>query len=228
MGRPRAAYHWNGYEIIEDKPTEENMYKEAVRPTKDKFDAIKIKALAHSLEERQLQDPIEFQHKLLANEQLPIGLRVAIAQNIAPYCHPRIGLVTMPRYVETPIHVPDFKTINEAEDFLLVLSRRVGSGELPIDATNEVTAIIRTWILSRRQGEELELKRLAASPSGDTTIRIKGGLPDLPGTSIIMPATEAMGKLGPDDTGQDETPVLAAEQDVAPESVPVEPVDPAE
>jgi hypothetical protein len=108
----------------------------------------------------------------------------------------------MPRYVETPIEVPEFTTIEEAEAFLLTLSQRVGVGELSIDATNQVTAIIQAWISSKRQGQELDLKIQAASATGDHVIRIEGGLPPLPGTNVIMPTIEVMGKLGPDDTAR--------------------------
>jgi hypothetical protein len=205
-GRPRAAYHWDGEKIVEDNTIDYEQYKSAITRAEYRKAAKGLK----------LDDPIEFQHRAMMDDTLPIGLRVAIAQNIAPYCHPRIGLVTMPRYVETPIEVPEFQTIEDAEAFLLTISRRVGAGELDVDMTAEVTTIIRAWINSKRQGQELELKFRAAIPT-DTTIRIEGGLPPLPGTNVIMPMTEALGKLGPDDT--------PAEPDVL---LPKAPVDPAE
>jgi hypothetical protein len=179
-GRPRYAYHWDGHKIVEEDKTEYKNYKSTILRDECR------KATAGL----NLDDPIEFQHKAMMDPSLPIGLRVAIAQNIAPYCHPRIGLVSMPRYVETPIEVPDFKTIEEAEDFLLVLSRRTAAGELPLDTASEITAQISAWIHSRRQGMELELKQLAASIGSNPAIRIEGGLPDLPGTAIIMPEPE--------------------------------------
>jgi hypothetical protein len=177
-GRPRYAYHWDGEKIVENDNAELKNYKSAIQ--RDEY-----RRASAGL---NLDDPIEFQHKAMKEQTLPIGLRVAIAQNIAPYCHPRIGLVSMPRYVETRIDVPNFKTIEEAEDFLLILSRRTGAGELPLDTAGEITAQITAWIHSKRQGQELELKRLNAENSNlDPVIRIEGGLPDLPGTNIIMP-----------------------------------------
>jgi hypothetical protein len=146
----------------------------------------------YSFEETGFDDPIEFQHKAMMNQSLPIGLRIAIAQNIAPYCHPKLGLLTISGHIEAPIDVPDFQTIEDAESFLLNLSRRAGVGELPMDSVNDIVRLIQAWIHSRRQGEELELKKLAANSStGNHTIRIEGGLPELPGTNIIMPELDA-------------------------------------
>jgi hypothetical protein len=180
-GRPRYAYHWDGQKIVEEDKTEYKNYESAIKRDEYRRASAGLK----------LDDPIEFQHKAMMDKSLPIGLRVAIAQNIAPYCHPRIGLISMPRYVETPIEVPDFKAIEEAEDFLLVLSRRTGAGDLPLDTVSQITAQIAAWIHSRRQGQELEIKRLNADASNATPVlRIEGGLPDLPGTNIIMPTPE--------------------------------------
>jgi hypothetical protein len=164
-GRPRAAYHCDGEKIVEHNTREYEIYRSA-QLRKEFQDAKNISE--KNREELPLQDPVLFQHKLLQDDTLPIGLRIAIA----PYCHPKVGLVTMPRCVETPIAVPAFQTIEDAEAFLLTLSRRVGSGELPVDSANEVAA--RGWIASRRAGQEVDLKIAAASATGDTTIRIEG------------------------------------------------------
>jgi hypothetical protein len=206
QGRPRAAYHWDGEKIVEHDTTQHRAYRAAMAQGRGKTIGTTAKRdeYKYSAEELHLEDPILFQHKLLGNESLPVGLRVAIAQNIAPYCHPRIGLVSMARYIETPIEVPDIQTI-EAEAFLLSLSRRVGAGELDIDSASEVTAQITAWVHSRHARAELELKQLAASADPNPTIRIEGGLPDLPGTSIIMPAPEGPVIEGPSALGQDPT-----------------------
>jgi hypothetical protein len=225
-GRPRAAYHWDGEKIVEDT-SEYHAYKASIKRKREEADKMQdqyketitslIKNGLASTDELPLPDPVLFQHKLLGNELLPIGLRVAIAQNIAPYCHPKVGLISMPRYVETPIKVPAFQSIEEAEDFLLGLSQRLGAGELSIDAATQVTVQIQAWIHSKRQGQELDLKIQAATATGPQVIKILGGLPNLPGTSVIMPTFEPMGKLGPE-TPPAEPDVLATES----------PPDPAE
>jgi hypothetical protein len=68
-GRPRYAYHWDGHRIIEEDRTEYKNYKSAIQ--RDEY-----RKAAAGL---NLDDRIEFQHKAIMD-----GLRVAIAQNIAP------------------------------------------------------------------------------------------------------------------------------------------------
>jgi hypothetical protein len=136
---------------------------------------------------QELMDPLEFQHRQTQNESLPLALRASIATAITPYFHPKFGILAAPRFIETPIEVPTFESIDQAEDFLLTLSQRVAAGELPIDSTNDVAAHVRGWIQSKRQGLELEIKQLNSSATGDGVLRIEGGLPPLPGTNVIMP-----------------------------------------
>jgi hypothetical protein len=51
-----------------------------------------------------------------------------------------------------------------------------------------LSTLVRNWISAKHADQEFELKRLAADASNaEQVIRIEGGLPDLPGTSIIMP-----------------------------------------
>jgi hypothetical protein len=135
-----------------------------------------------------LEDPVLFQHKQMMNESLPIGLRLAVATAIAPYCHPKLGLVSPPRFIETPIEVPDFKSIAEAETFLARLAQRFASAELGSQSALDLSTLVRNWISAKHSAMELEIKHLNADAAPDEqVIRIEGGLPALPGTDIIMP-----------------------------------------
>ena len=110
--------------------------------------------------------------------------------NARPRFRPRLGLVTPPKYIETPIEVPAFTSIEEAESFLLQLAQREASQELDSESVATVCARVLDWIHSKRAGQELEVKRInaaAADPSQEQRIIIEGGLPELPGTNVIMP-----------------------------------------
>jgi hypothetical protein len=141
-----------------------------------------------SAEELSLEDPVLFQHKQMMNESLPLALRCMIAANISPYCHPKLGITQPPRFIETEVEVPNFSSVEEAEQFLATLSQRFAAAELGSQSALDLSTLVRNWISAKHASEELELKRLAADASTTApTIRIEGGLPDLPGTSIIMP-----------------------------------------
>jgi hypothetical protein len=141
-------------------------------------------------ESQDLIDPVLFQHKLLSDESIPKVARSMIANQIAPYYRPRLGVVDAPKYVTTPIEVPAFTTCEQAEDFLLQLSQREAAQELDSDSVALVSARVLDWIRSKRAGQELELKRLQADVSDQPqVIKITGGLPELPGTNVTMPPT---------------------------------------
>jgi hypothetical protein len=139
-------------------------------------------------EAQDLEDPILFQHRLLSDETIPKVARAMIANQIGRYYRPLLGTMEPARYVQAPIDVPSFTTIEEAEAFLLTLAQRTASQELDLASVEAVSARVRDWINSKRAGQELEIKRLNADvATGDQVIRIEGGMPPLPGTSVTMP-----------------------------------------
>jgi hypothetical protein len=176
----------------------------------------------YSAEELHLEDPVLFQHKKMMDDTLPVGLRVAIAANISSYCHPKLGTTAPPRFIETSLEVPDFKSIEEAEAFLATLAQRFASSELGAQSALDLSTLVRNWISAKHATQELALKQLAASATGETTIRIEGGLPPLPGTNVIMPTFEVMGKLGPDPSTSSGPP---AEPDVLAAEAPSDPAE---
>jgi hypothetical protein len=159
----------------------------------------------------------------MMNESLPLDTRLTIATAIAPYIHPKLGMTAPPRFIEVPIELPDFQTIEEAESFLASLATRFAQAELGAQSALDLSTLVRNWIFAKHAAMELELKRLAANDStGNRVIRIEGGLPDLAGTSIIMPELPP----GPDviEVSAVDGPVTLTKQT---ESLPSEVPDPA-
>jgi hypothetical protein len=135
-----------------------------------------------------LEDPVLYQHKLLQDGTLPVGLRATIAAAISPYYRPKLGLQSPPRMVEIQVEVPEFKTVEEAKAFLIKITSLVGSGNLSLTTGLDLSALVRNWISAKHQAAELEIKRINASQdTGSQTIHITGGLPELPGCNITMP-----------------------------------------
>jgi hypothetical protein len=111
-----------------------------------------------------------------------------IANQIGRYYRPLLGIMEPAKYVQTPIEVPTFTDIEQAETFLLQLAQRVAAQEVDLDSVQSVSARVLDWIHSKRAGQELEIKRLNADVSDQPqVIRIEGGLPELPGTNVTMP-----------------------------------------
>jgi hypothetical protein len=147
------------------------------RRRKEVFDI--IKGLGH-------KDALETLSYLQHNEQIEPGLRIAAAAALAPYCHPKMQATPTPRYVELQIDVPEFTHVSDAENFLAKIALLVARGHLDIQQGQELAGLTKLWIDSQYQREELAFK-VSPPEQRDTTIRIEGGLPALPGTSISMP-----------------------------------------
>jgi hypothetical protein len=92
------------------------------------------------------------------------------------------------QYLYSQVMIPDFANVEEAESFLLELSKQEANRKIDSRTAATITTRVQNWISNKRADEELELKRLASNYApGDLSIRIEGGLPELPGTNISMP-----------------------------------------
>ena len=93
----------------------------------------------------------------------------------------------LPRFVDELIPVPEFVSVQEAQNFLADIARRSGAGELELQSALDISTLVKNWILSVTAQDELQLKIAKENPRGPQEIRIEGGLPELPGTNVIMP-----------------------------------------
>src|SRR5215510_3281731 len=167
-----------------------------------------IKGLGH-------KDALETLSYLQHNEQIEPGLRIAAAAALAPFCHPKMQATPTPRYVETPIDVPDFERVSDAVSFLAKLPVLVARGELDFQSASELAAMTNLWIQTQYAREELQIKQFnAGSTEHEQIIRIEGGLSDgqvnLPGTDIIQPSILNGHTV--------DARALAAPQDIVPEA----------
>src|SRR6516164_479211 len=144
------------------------------RRRKEVFDI--IKNLGH-------KDALETLSYLQHNEQIEPGLRIAAAAALAPYCHPKMQATPTPRFVDLQIDIPEFTHVSDAENFLAKIALLVARGHLDIQSAQELSGLVKLWIDSQYQREELAYKT-SPTDQRDQTIRIEGGLPALPGTNI--------------------------------------------
>jgi hypothetical protein len=142
------------------------------------------------LNERGDLDPLDYLSSLLSNPNTDEAHRILAANYIMPYRHSKMGTTPPQRFVETIIHVPEFRSIDDVEKFLNHLTRHVARGSLSIEHGKELADLARQWVQTHYADDELRMK-IAASlvndPNHPLTIHIEGGMPDLPGTNIIMP-----------------------------------------
>jgi hypothetical protein len=103
---------------------------------------------------------------------------LAAASYICPKPKQKMDLTTQ---------APLLTTAEEGESYLAQLIMELASELEPI----ELASMIRAYIRAKRDGQELQLKQIEAGASTEVHVKITGGLPELPGTNVILPGTES-------------------------------------
>ncbi len=107
---------------------------------------------------------------------------------LAPYVHSKRGATIVPRYVEHPIDIPEFQTVEDAEKFLGIIPSLLNSGQLDAQLAQDYSTLTRNWLSAQYEKQEFRLKEANANyQPGEHVIKIQGGLPALPGTNILLP-----------------------------------------
>jgi hypothetical protein len=133
------------------------------------------------LKARGDKDPLDFLSEVITspNTYSP-ELKVTAANYLTPYLHSKRSVAApAPRYIDSPVQVPEFQSVDQAETFLASLPVMLGRGELDSQTALELSTLTRAWISARHEREELQLKIQSHGGLGDQTIRIEGGLPAL-------------------------------------------------
>jgi hypothetical protein len=113
------------------------------------------------------------------------SLKIAAAAALAPYAHPKLQSLPCPVFISNPIDLPPPTSIEIAKENISKLIAAYGKGE--IDQTSYDRLIAgNVAMINALLGQDKLLVAQGGEP-GETTIRIEGGLPSLPGTNITMP-----------------------------------------
>ena len=104
-----------------------------------------------------------------------------------PYKYSKCGTSPVLRFIESPITVPEFSHLSDAESFLAKIATLMAAGELDFRSGLELSSIVKAWIDSQYQREELQFK-INPPEERDQVIKIQGGLPVMPGLEgVVMP-----------------------------------------
>jgi hypothetical protein len=103
-----------------------------------------------------------------------------------PYKYGKHGSIPPLRYIDEPIQLPEPITIEQANKNIAYISNLKAQGLIDLDFANSLIADNTTIANNLIAEEELRYK-ISPPETRDTTIRVEGGLPSLPGTRIDMP-----------------------------------------
>ena len=120
------------------------------------------------------------------------AIRATAANMLAPYMHSKMQNTPALRFVEELDIPTEFTHLSDAEAFLAKIAALVARGQLDIQSGLELSALAKNWIDAQYSREELAIKQLnAGTTEHEQTIRIEGGLPQLPGCeNLIMPVLD--------------------------------------
>jgi hypothetical protein len=144
------------------------------------------------ISQRGDKDPLDFLSEVISSQNhYPVEQKISASNILAPYLHSKYGAKIPPRYITEPVVLPHPQptSIDQANANINYISARKANGAIDLDFADSLIADNKVIANNLIAEEELKLK-IAASPGGsDGTINIaiQGGLPELPGTSVIMP-----------------------------------------
>ena len=162
------------------------------------------------------KDPLLTLSEISSNDP-DSAIRATAANMLAPYMHSKMQSTPASRFVEEVFAIPEFTHVSDAEQFLARITALVSQGQLDLQTGLELSTLAKNWLDAQYAREELAIKQFnTGSTEHEQTIRIEGGLPALPGTSIVMPVID--GKPASNGHGH----ALAAPSDAVPaiESAP--------
>ena len=110
------------------------------------------------LESRGDLDPAELLSSIVTNNEEPKELRIQAAGLLMPYKYSKCGTSPVLRFIESPITVPEFSHLSDAESFLAKIATLMAAGELDFQSGLELSSIVKAWIDSQYQREELQFK----------------------------------------------------------------------
>jgi len=140
----------------------------------------------HRLETRGDIDPADLLSSIVTNPQEQQELRIQAAGLLMPYKYGKHGSIPPLRYIDEPVQLPEPLTIEQATKNIAYISNLKAQGLIDLDFANSLIADNTTIANNLIAEEELKFK-ISPPDQRDTTIRVEGGLPQLPGTSISMP-----------------------------------------
>jgi hypothetical protein len=153
------------------------------------------------IQSRGDKDPLDFLSEVISSQNhYPHELKVQASNILAPYLHSKRSVLIPPRFIETPIKVPDFQSVEEAERYLASLPAKLGRGEIDFEAAEKISLLTRNYIEARIDATKLQLQIEAQGGGHDRPITFAPvcpevqspdgiGLDRLPGTNIDMSTT---------------------------------------
>lgn len=138
---------------------------------------------------RKIADPLALLSSIVARTEVNLALRISAATALAPY---RFSRKTA-RYIDHAIELPIPTTVEQATENIAKLASLAAAKTIALDEMNDLIGAQKAFIDARSDTEtELRLanieRLLREHPQlSAIDVQVVDGLPELPGTSILLP-----------------------------------------
>ena len=110
------------------------------------------------LEARGDLDPADVLSEMVSDKTLAKELRATAANYLLPYKYGKRGVIPVARFVPEQIEVPQFQTIQQAEDYLASIAVLLGKGEIDSQTALELSQLTKNWLDAIYAHQEYDLK----------------------------------------------------------------------
>jgi hypothetical protein len=96
---------------------------------------------------------VPFLSDIVNHPEVEYGIKIAAATALAPYQTPKWQPTPTPRYIETPIDLPEPTTVEQATQQIALLGSLLAKGEIDLDFQQALVASRRAWIESKTNSD---------------------------------------------------------------------------
>jgi hypothetical protein len=170
--------------------------------------ALQEQAQAAAGENGHRLDPLDFLASVVARSDVDVPLRIQAAGLLPPYRHSRM----VARFIRTAAELPVPVSVEQATESIAKIGALAAAGQIALDEANDLVGYQRAFI-EAKVGTEIEARLQAIEEAirrhpqfGALDLTVVGGLPDLPGAAVTMPARTlpaAQASTGPADRDPD-------------------------
>ncbi len=151
--------------------------------------ALEVAATFEDANGRKVVDALELLSSIVSSTDTNVALRISAASALAPYQHSRKAS----RFIEHAIDLAAPATVEQATENIAKLASLAAAKTIALDEMNDLIGAQKAFIDARSDTEtELRLAKieqlLREHPQlSAVDIQVVDGMPELPGTSILLP-----------------------------------------
>jgi hypothetical protein len=161
--------------------------------------------LGVTLEGDNAPDSLEYLASVVAADKAPTSYRIQAAAVLAPFQHSKSTV----RLISTPIELPAADNVEDAASAIAKLPVLAAAGTIGLDEAGDLANLMKAYIEARvaldNEARLARIEEMVARLSPPTIeVAVTGGMPNLPGTDVILPERTSILRVERSERSRDE------------------------